>query len=184
MTTILEFVKLGFSPSEAIEAFNAQGGTATPNAKPAEDRRPKTLPQYWFFLRALNNAFVAGSTKDGTKLTAIPDKALRDGIRKFWSENSPQGLKASQNPKPVAEPTTQSDQDCTFVLTKGARKDELCGKGQKVVLDGGPRCTSHAKLEQDAEATAKALNESEDGEGTVQSSNVKADKGPATEQVL
>ena len=143
--------------------------------KPEADRRPATKAQYWFYFRALVNAKLTGSTKkESLKGINLPDELFK-AMREYYEGNCPDALEAAQKPAPVANPK-ETTGTCTWVLLKGKNQGNLCGDTSKLEIDGAPRCGTHALKEVEKDVTAKVLNESVDGENTVQSANVNAPK--------
>ena len=175
-----EWIDKGFSPSEAIKAAELDGATATataPKVQPAKP--PATAKQGFYYVRSLYNASLKG-VKNGDDFN-VPAK-LKSALLEFAAD-APEALTKGQNPPDVEG--ALSGQVCVWIIKKGARKGKECANDQKVMrINGSPLCANHAKAVQAMDVTAKALNESPDGEDTVQSANVKADKGPATEALL
>jgi hypothetical protein len=190
MPTIQDYLDKGFTPDQAIAAASTDNATmvaskgvtgAGRKAQPA--KVPATAKQALFYVKSLYNASIKG-VKNGEAFTLPSDlKAALKDAAVTMSANLPDELAKGQNPAPVADALV--GQVCVWVITKGARKGQECASNQKVLrLDGSPLCANHAKAVQALDATAKALNESLDGEGAVQSANINAPEGPETEALL
>ena len=190
MATIQDYLAQGFTPDQAIAAASTDNATLVaskavtgPGRKAQPAKLPATAKQALFYVKSLYNASIKG-VKNGdpftmpvTLKTALKDAAVT------MSANLPDALAKGQNPAPVANATT--GQICVWVITKGARKGQDCGSDKKVIqIDGSPLCDIHARAVQALDATAKALNESLDGQDTIQSANINAAKGPETETLL
>jgi hypothetical protein len=190
MPTIQDYLAQGFTPDQAIAAASvdnaalvATKAVTTTGRKAQPAKLPATAKQALFYVKSLYNASIKGVKNGDPFAMPVGLKAALKDAASSMSANLPEALEKGQNPDPIGPALV--GQVCIWIIKKGARKGLGCGSDKQVIqIDGSPYCDTHAKAVQSLDATAKALNESPDGQGIIQNANINAPEGPETEALL